>query len=174
MGFSLKKFFSDPIGSITDTATMLTGNPIGMPGADVNMIQRPTDVGHFSPVTKGAGLIGGSMLLAGGSGAAAGGTGTAGGAAGTVGNAGSASTMRTLANVATILSPIVSAGMAVAGVNAAKDAQKLSLQTPGVTPMPTSGGPNTIFATRNAVGEQLRRRGRASTIMTSPEAETLG
>lgn len=83
-------------------------------------------------------------------------------------------TANALKTAATILAPVTSAGAAVATAKAAKTATDIRLQAPNATPMPVGGGPNTIAAQRGAIAEQLRRRGRASTIMTAPVAETLG
>lgn len=56
-------------------ATRLTGNPLGIPGLDFNMIRHPLDIGHYAPLTKAAGIAGLGYLGMGGFG---GGAGTAG------------------------------------------------------------------------------------------------
>lgn len=84
--------------------------------------------------------------------------------------------VQSLRDVATILTPVASIFGAGAALRGAKAAAASANQMPRIQPppeMPTIGSPNTIIAERGAVTEQLRRRGRASTIMTSP-SETLG
>ena len=78
----------------------------------------------------------------------------------------------TLKDIATILTPITSLIAADAAYN--QDTQMPDLTPLSATPMPSLGGPNTILAQRASVAEQLARRGRASTILTSPRSESLG
>ncbi len=56
---------NDFINKVTDTASDLTGNPLGVPGFDTNMISNPTDFSGFAPVTQLAALAGGAELGAG-------------------------------------------------------------------------------------------------------------
>lgn len=103
-------------------------------------------------------------------GATAGDAGLAGGGTGS----GSSLSLGGLKDIATILTPLTSLLASGLAYDAAGDTPT---DTPPVltpTAMPIFGGPNTILAQRNSVSEQLQRRGRASTIMTSPRSEHLG
>lgn len=79
-----------------------------------------------------------------------------------------------LRDAATILTPVASLTTAAGSLSAARRAGRAQANIPPPTVLPSLGGPNTIIASRAAVTEQLRRRGRASTILTAPQSETLG
>lgn len=61
VGDVLGAALDDPFG----TAQALTGNPLGIPGADVNMVEHPTDYSEWSPVTQAAAATGGALLAGG-------------------------------------------------------------------------------------------------------------
>lgn len=128
--------------------------------------------GYAPPAFGGTGTasLGLDVGLAGTASAAGAGAGAGGTAAPASGG-----TASRIADVATILTPVASLLAAASGMNAAKAvANAPSQMIIPPTPQPVLGGPNTILATRGAVTEQLRRRGRAATIMTEPKSETLG
>ena len=166
--------------SLISIPQRLTGNPLGVPGADVNMVTAPTDVGHYAPVTKAAGVAGaayGSGLLGGGAAgtAAAGATGTGAGATGGASGAAATGALPALSTAATVLS--AGAGLmsaentrkALANMPTGATAADTAVEKP--TAMPTFGSQDTQTVLKNALVEQAKRRGRASTILTS---ESLG
>lgn len=53
---------SNAVGDIGDWASQLTGNPLGIPGFDLNMITDPSNVRGYSPVTKAAAIAGAGEL----------------------------------------------------------------------------------------------------------------
>lgn len=87
-----------------------------------------------------------------------------------------------LKTAATIINPIMSLAGAVGGVKAAKDqANAISaiankdttpLTVAPPVPMPTAGNADTLNAMRANIQEQVVRRGRAATILTSPSDGT--
>lgn len=90
-------------------------------------------------------------------------------AGGTLASVGSA-----LKTASTILAPTASIAASASSIKAAR---KLGSGAPLIAPksdMPSNGNANTITAQRASVTEQLRRRGRAATILTSPPDERLG
>ncbi len=87
-----------------------------------------------------------------------------------------ASALSTIKDVATILSPVSSAAQALGAMDAAKSMGKLT-GTPQVAAtgrMPTLGDLDTMNAMRGNLQQQLQRRGRAATILTSPSGDKLG
>lgn len=88
-----------------------------------------------------------------------------------------AGVLQTIKDAATILSPVASIAASASGIAAAKRAGALSTM-PRVapsTPVPSFGSPIVSQAQQASFTEQLRRRGRAATILTSPsEGEKLG
>lgn len=100
----------------------------------------------------------------------------------TAADVGVGSALSTAKTIATVLSPIASLASASAGISAAKgqSAAMASLlnNPPQVAPpvtMPTMGSADTLNSMRSNIQEQMVRRGRASTILTSPsEGNTLG
>lgn len=87
-----------------------------------------------------------------------------------------ADAFQTIKSAATILSPIASIAASASGISAAKRAASLSTM-PRVapsTPIPSFGSPIVGQAQQASFTEQLRRRGRAATILTSTPDETLG
>lgn len=129
-----------------------------------------TDIARIGALAFGAAAAAGAA----GAGGAAGG-GSAAGGAGAGGAASGVGIVEGLKTAATILTPALSLASAATGAKAARTAAAAAGRSPALTPpMPSFGGPNTIAATRGSVTEQLRRRGRASTIMTAPQSEALG
>lgn len=128
------------------------------------------DIARIGALAFGAAAAAGA---AGAGGAASGGT----AAGGTGGAATGVGIVEGLKTAATILTPALSLASAATGAKAARTAAAAAGRSPTLSltpPMPSFGGPNTIAATRGSVTEQLRRRGRASTIMTAPQSEALG
>lgn len=101
------------------------------------------------------------------------------GAAGTaagVGLAGGTSFLSNLKTVSSVLSPISSIVSAGANISATKKMADISA-APQVAPpitMPSPSGIQSLKATQANFTSQLQRRGRASTILTSPDGERLG
>ena len=84
------------------------------------------------------------------------------------------SAARTLKSISTIVSPVASLAATAANVSASrKGAGRGPTVAPPVT-MPTFGNPNTIAGQRASIVEQLRRQGRASTILTGSGGDKLG
>jgi hypothetical protein len=78
-----------------------------------------------------------------------------------------------LKNAATILTPVASLAASASGISASRKMGAIpKVQGPAL--MPSAGGPNTIATQRAAVTEQLRRRGRAASILTTPDSDKLG
>ena len=87
--------------------------------------------------------------------------------------------LNTAKTVATIASPISSVIQAASGASAVKKGITNATGSPIVAPqvtapvtMPTFGSQNTLNALRSNIQEQLVRRGRAATILTSPSASS--
>jgi hypothetical protein len=55
---------SDFAGGVGDTAQKVTGNVLGIPGFDFNMLRDPTNIAGYAPLTKIAGLVGAGWLAA--------------------------------------------------------------------------------------------------------------
>lgn len=94
-------------------------------------------------------------------------------AAGAASGVSGSSILNSAKTIATIASPITSLVQAAGGVESAKRAGSSitnATQTPIVTPpvtMPTFGNADTLNSMRANIQEQLVRRGRAATILTS-------
>lgn len=88
------------------------------------------------------------------------------------------SAIDTAKTIATVLSPITSIASSAAGISASRNARSLLAGVPQVAPpvtMPSFGSADTLNAMRANIQEQVNRRGRAATILTSPDSgETLG
>lgn len=102
------------------------------------------------------------------------------GAAGTAvsGVSGLGNVLGTLKTASSILSPVASLAASASSIAAAKRAGAMSTMpkvTPS-TPIPAFGSPTVTQAQQSSFQEQLRRRGRASTILTAPQdlGEKLG
>lgn len=83
--------------------------------------------------------------------------------------------MRTAKTISTVVSGVSSLAQAAAGISAASAAKKKGVQTdaPQIAApitMPISGSGDTLNAMRSNIQEQLVRRGRAATILTSPDS----
>lgn len=75
-------------------------------------------------------------------------------------------------SVSSVLSPIMSLAQASSGVSAARRAS-LSAGSPQIASpiaMPTIGSADTLNTLRSSIQEQMVRRGRAATILTSPDS----
>lgn len=141
----------------------------------------------FTALVAGGMAAGGaySALAAPEGGAAAAGTagtagtesaaGTAAGTAGTAATEGGSS-LATLKAIATVLSPVLSIASSAASIGASKKSGQLNDSPVVAAPvtMPTAGSADTLNAMRSDIQEQITRRGRAATILTSPASETLG
>jgi len=82
--------------------------------------------------------------------------------------------LNTLKTAATVLSPVASLVSAASGISASK--RMGTTGAPGVpapVAMPILGGPSGFNAEQSSLAAQLRRRGRASTILTGQD-ERLG
>ena len=87
-------------------------------------------------------------------------------------------TAKFLANaktVATVLQPALVLAQASSNSKMARELKQQSeLTAPAPVTLPTRGNENTIIAQQAALKQQLSRRGRASTILTSPGGEKFG
>jgi hypothetical protein len=91
------------------------------------------------------------------------------GTAGAAGTAAGSGVLGTLKTIAKIASPMASLMQAASGMSAVK---KMGAGAPAIpTPitMPIAGGPDMFQAQQNSLAAQLQRRGRQSTILTSPD-----
>lgn len=95
---------------------------------------------------------------------------TAGAAAGAAG----AGILESLKSAATVLSPVASLVSAASGVSSANKMSRVAPNVPGQLAMPIAGSPVATQAQQNSFVSQLQRRGRASTILTSPDGDKLG
>lgn len=95
------------------------------------------------------------------------------GAAAATGAAGSG-ILESLKSAATVLSPVASLVSAASGVSNANKMSKVAPNIPGQLAMPIAGSPVATLSQQNSFVSQLQRRGRASTILTSPDGDKLG
>lgn len=138
---------------------------------DATVASAAADAGVTAGISGGA-LIGTGGELLSASEAATPGAISAGGAA-----VAGADIIGTLKTAATILSPVSSLLSAASGVRQAQSLRTVGVEPPPVpapTQVPVFGGAPIQRAETNAFVEQVRRRGRASTILTSPTGERLG
>ena len=174
-------------GSPTSLISAVSANRWGQPfGSNANSMD--IFAGGFSSNNRNARLIGrgiGSAYLGGtimgafggGSEAATGNAaapsssgGAAGGSAGTAaGTSGTVSTLGTIKDVATVLSAVGALTNAYAAIKSSRKGEPAPPTIPGAVAMPTE---ITHVTQQNSIFEQLMRRGRASTILTS--GGTLG
>lgn len=92
------------------------------------------------------------------------------GASGTAASAASSagSTIGTIKDIATVLSAAGSVIGAASGLDASRKAGRAPPPVPPPVTMPSADSPITRIAQQNSIFEQIMRRGRASTILTSP------
>lgn len=79
-----------------------------------------------------------------------------------------------LKTAATILSPAASIISAASGLGAAGKNGLIRPNVPPLTTMPISGSPTAFSAQQASLASQALRRGRAATILTSPDGQKLG
>jgi len=183
---------ANPYGDERAVSDILGAGPIGQIthggqsiGLDPNE-PRDRRIGRTIGTLALAYMAGG--MLAGGEGGGAGGAaaggaeagGTAAGGASAGGAASSAGSvaewLKTAKTVASIVQPVVAIASSVNAKNAADEAAAAADRPISVTVAPTAptrGNENTIKAYNQAISQQMRRRGRASTILTQP-SESLG
>jgi hypothetical protein len=83
--------------------------------------------------------------------------------------------LATAKTVATVLQPALILAQASSNAQMARELKQQSeLKAPAPVTLPTRGNENTIIAQQAALRQQLSRRGRASTILTSPGGEKFG
>jgi hypothetical protein len=86
-----------------------------------------------------------------------------------------ADVLKTAKTVATVLQPALVLAQAASNAKMARQLKQQSeLTAPAPVTLPTRGNENTIIAQQAALRQQLSRRGRASTILTSPGGEKFG
>ena len=92
------------------------------------------------------------------------------------GAVGSGITLKTLKDVATVLTPVASIVQTASGIQASRRLGATGA-APAVEPvagMPIAGAGTFGQTVRNSLIDQLNRRGRAATILTAPSGEKLG
>jgi len=167
-----------PIGQITRG-----GQSIGLDPNEPRDRRIGRTIGTMALAYMAGGMLAGGQG-GGAGGAAAGGAeggGTAAGGASAGSGAASSATsaaewLKTAKTVASIVQPVIAIASSVNAKNAADEAAAAADRPITVTVPPTAptrGNENTIKAYNQAISQQTRRRGRASTILTQP-SESLG